>query len=126
MNTKYASSGDASTNINRRHFIAGTGATLGLTLLTPSLAFGAETGPTLNLGLIGCGGRGRWIADLFRKHGGYKLVAVADYFQDRADQAGTEFGVPTERRFTGLSGYKRLLEQKLDAVPTDLDSRQRI
>ncbi len=116
MNTKYASSGDVSTNINRRHFIAGTGATLGLTLLTPSLAFGAETGPTLNLGLIGCGGRGKWIADLFRKHGGYKLVAVADYFPDRADQAGTEFGVPTERRFTGLSGYKRLLEQKLDAV----------
>jgi myo-inositol 2-dehydrogenase / D-chiro-inositol 1-dehydrogenase len=53
---------------------------------------------------------------LFQKHGGYKLAAVADYFPDRAEQAGGELGVARERRFTGLSGYKRLLEQKLDAV----------
>jgi len=116
MNTKHAARADDSQNLNRRRFIAGTGATLGLTLLTPSLAFGAESGPQLNIGLIGCGGRGKWIANLFRKHGGYNLMAVADYFPDRADLAGDEFGVPAARRFTGLSGYKRLLEQKLDAV----------
>jgi myo-inositol 2-dehydrogenase / D-chiro-inositol 1-dehydrogenase len=116
MNTNKRSFGDGGRPVNRRRFIAGTGATLGVALLTPKMAFGAEASTTINIGLIGCGGRGRWIADLFRKHGGYKLVALADYFQDRVVQAGAEFEVAPERRFTGLSGYKRLLEQKLDAV----------
>lgn len=116
MNTQPTASGDDSRNVNRRRFIAGTGATLGLTLLTPKLAFGAEANTTINIGLIGCGGRGKWIANLFGKHGGYKLVAVADYFQDRVDSVGDAFEVAATNRFTGLSGYKRLLEQKLDAV----------
>jgi predicted dehydrogenase len=70
----------------------------------------------VDLGIIGCGGRGSWIADLFQKHGGYNVVAAADYFRDRVDGLGDKLGVPRERRFTGLSGYRRLLEQKLDAV----------
>ena len=41
---------------------------------------------------------------------------MADYFPDRADAAGEKFQVDAARRFTGLSAYKRLLEQKLDAV----------
>jgi myo-inositol 2-dehydrogenase/D-chiro-inositol 1-dehydrogenase len=43
-------------------------------------------------------------------------VAVADYFQDHADEVGEKFKVPSANRFTGLSGYRKLLEQKLDAV----------
>ncbi len=35
----------------------------------------------IKLGLIGCGGRGPWLAGLFRQHGGYELHAVADYFE---------------------------------------------
>jgi predicted dehydrogenase len=68
------------------------------------------------LGLIGCGGRGAWIAGLFQKHGGYDITAVADYFKDRADEAGDALGVPAARRFTGLSGYKRLIDAKVEAV----------
>lgn len=116
MNTQPTAPGDDARSVNRRRFITGTSATLGLTLLTPKLAFGAEANSAINIGLIGCGGRGKWIANLFRKHGGYKLVAVADYFQNRVDSVGDEFQVGAERRFTGLSGYKRLLEQPLDAV----------
>ncbi|MGZ4964961.1 MAG: hypothetical protein ACXWC8_20590, partial [Limisphaerales bacterium] len=70
----------------------------------------------IDIGLIGCGGRGKWSADLFMKNGGYNLVAVADYFQDHADEAGEKFKVPAANRFTGLSGYRKLLEQKLDAT----------
>lgn len=104
-------------NISRRHFIAGTGsAALGFSLLKPDSVWGAEANSKIDIGLIGCGGRGQWIADLFLKDGNYHLAAVADYFQDRADEAGTKFGVPEARRYTGLSGYRKLLEQKLDAV----------
>ena len=103
--------------MTRRSFIAGTGASvLAFTVLKPELVGGAEANSKIDIGLIGCGGRGKWIADLFQKNGGYNFVAVADYFQDHADEAGAKFNVPAARRFTGLSGYRRLLEQKLDAV----------
>lgn len=103
--------------LNRRRFLAGTGAAaVTFTVLKPGLVRGAEASAKLDLGLIGCGGRGQWIANLFAQHGGYRIAAVADYFQDRVDEAGQKFQVDAARRFTGLSGYKRLLEQKLDAV----------
>ncbi len=106
-----------SPTITRRQFIAGTGASvLAFTVLQPELLRGAEANSKIDIGLIGCGNRGKWIADLFQKNGGYNVVAVADYFQDYADQAGEKFKVPAARRFSGLSGYRKLLEQKLDAV----------
>ena len=102
---------------NRRQFLAGAGAAaVSFAVLSPNLVKGAEANAKIDIGLIGCGGRGRWIADLFRKNGGYNIAAVADYFPDRADEAGKQFEVPEDKRFTGLAGYKRLLEQKLDAV----------
>lgn len=103
--------------LTRRRFIAGAGATaVSLAVLKPQLIGGAEANSKIDLGLIGCGGRGQWIADLFQKHGGYNFVAAADYFQDKVDAAGEKFHIPADRRFTGLSGYRKLLEQKLDAI----------
>lgn len=100
----------------RRAFLAGTAAATALTALKPSLVFGATANSQIALGLIGCGGRGRWLGPLFQETGLYRWVACADYFQDRVDAFGEKFGVPPERRFTGLSGYKRLLETPVDAV----------
>ena len=103
--------------ITRRRFLAGTGASvLAFTVLEPGLVRAADANSKIDIGLIGCGGRGKWIADLFQKNGGYNIVAVADYFQDHADEAGAKFNVPAANRYTGLSGYRKLLEQKLDAV----------
>jgi myo-inositol 2-dehydrogenase / D-chiro-inositol 1-dehydrogenase len=103
--------------MNRRRFITGASASvLAFSVLKPGLALGAAANAKIDIGLIGCGGRGKWIAKLFDENGGYNLVAAADYFQDRVDAVGEQFKIPAARRFTGLSGYKRLLEQKLDAV----------
>jgi len=109
------SSGSAE-RIDRRRFIAGAGAAaLSFTVMKPELVRGTAANTKVNLGLVGCGGRGTWIAELFKEHGGYNLVAVSDYFQDRTDNAGDKVGVPAANRFTGLSGYKKVLE-KVDAV----------
>ena len=70
----------------------------------------------IKLGLIGCGGRGPWLADLFQKHGGYVIHAVDDYFDDKAQAAGEKLGVEKSRRFSGLAGYKRLLASGVEAV----------
>lgn len=103
-------------SISRRRFIAGAGAAaLSFTAIKPELVRGYNAGSKINLGMIGCGGRGTWIADLFKQHGGYNIVAAADYFQDRVDNLGSKFDVDQARRYAGLSGYKRLLEH-VDAV----------
>jgi myo-inositol 2-dehydrogenase/D-chiro-inositol 1-dehydrogenase len=106
----------ASGSVKRREFMARAGAALGLTLLKPTIVRGTQANSQIGLGLVGCGGRGQWIADLFRKHGGYRFEAVADYFKERADEAGGRLSVPESGRFTGLAGYKRLLESGVDAV----------
>lgn len=70
----------------------------------------------IKLGVVGNGGRGAWIANLFKQHGGYEMWAVADYFQAVADACGDALGVDRSRRFSTLSGYRRLIESGVEAV----------
>jgi predicted dehydrogenase len=96
--------------------VAGAGAAaLSFAVVQPEAVRGYPANSRIDLGLIGCGGRGTWIAKLFKAHGGYNVVAAADYFQDRTDNLGNELDVPRSNRYTGLKGYLRLLE-KVDAV----------
>ena len=105
--------------VNRRQFIRQTGTLASLTVLPVTAVRGYAANQKIKLGLIGCGGRGAWIADLFMKHGGFELMAVADYFQDKVEEAGGRFKVPSDRRYTGLSCYKRLLDSHVDAVAVE-------
>ena len=103
--------------ISRRDFIKDAGtAAVSLTVLPPGLVRGSQANSRIKLGIIGCGGRGTWIAKLFAEHGGYEIYAGADYFADRAADLGAQQAVPESRLFTGLSGYKRLLETGVEAV----------
>ncbi|MCZ7639733.1 MAG: hypothetical protein M5U12_29020 [Verrucomicrobia bacterium] len=79
-------------SVPRRRFLATTAAATGFTVLKPATVFGAAANSQIAVGLIGCGGRGGWIADLFVKTGKYRLVAVADYFQDKIDTVGNRLG----------------------------------
>jgi myo-inositol 2-dehydrogenase / D-chiro-inositol 1-dehydrogenase len=113
--------------LNRREFLGGA---LGVATSAASLAtfssLAAEATPPaprpvefqrkVKLGVIGNGGRGAWIARLFQKHGGYELYAVADYFQAVADKCGDELGVDKARRFSTLSGFKKLMGSGVEAV----------
>ena len=65
---------------------------------------------------MGCGGRGSLIGSFFKKHGGFELWAVADYFQTVADAAGDALGVDKSRRFSGLSGYQKLIDSGAEVV----------
>jgi predicted dehydrogenase len=113
--------------LNRRQFLGGA-LTVGISASSVGAlsSLAAEAPPSepnpveykrkIKLGVVGNGGRGAWIAKLFQKHGGYKMHAVADYFQEVADKCGDELGVDRARRFSGLSGYRRLLESRVEAV----------
>ena len=48
--------------IDRRSFMTGAAA---FTVVGASLAGGTQANTKVKLGVIGCGGRGTWIADLF-------------------------------------------------------------
>jgi myo-inositol 2-dehydrogenase/D-chiro-inositol 1-dehydrogenase len=102
---------------SRRKFIATAGtAAISITIVNPLLARGSRTNSKIRLGMIGCGGRGTWIAKLFKAHGGYEIVAGADYFQDRVDTFGEQLGLQKNKLFTGLSCYKKLIESGVDAI----------
>jgi len=80
---------------SRRQFLGGTLAVGASATVLDTLSAAAADAPAseakpkefarkIKLGLIGCGGRGSWLGDLFMKHGGYEIRAVADYFPERA------------------------------------------
>ena len=76
----------------------------------------ATMGRKIKVGLVGCGVRGQWLMPLFMEHGGYELHALADYFPEVAEAAGAKFGVAKTRRFSGLSGYQKLIDSGVEAV----------
>jgi len=116
----------ATLSINRQRFLGNT-----LAIGTTVSAFGipgsqaadttaAAPRPTeftrkIKLGVVSHGGRGAWIANLFWRHGGCEMWAVADYFQEVADVCGDALGVDKSQRFATLSGYKRLIESGVEA-----------
>ncbi|MDP6544251.1 MAG: Gfo/Idh/MocA family oxidoreductase [Phycisphaerae bacterium] len=103
--------------LTRRGFVGGAAAAaVGMTIVKPSLAKAAEANTKIKAGVIGLGGRGAWIANLVKKHGGYEVTAVADYFDKVAQSVGEKLGVDKARRFSGLSGYKKVLASGIDAI----------
>jgi predicted dehydrogenase len=111
---------------SRREFLnRATGTVAALAVLKPLIGMTQTNQPAvkppaferkIKLGVIGLGGRGHWIADLFRQHGGYEMHAVCDYFPDRAKSVGDSLGVEASRQFSGLSGYQRLIASGVEAV----------
>jgi predicted dehydrogenase len=78
-------------------------------------------GKRFKIGLIGCGGRGSGaVQDALEaaKILGFEVqvVAMADYFKDRAVNAGQRVGVPSERCFGGPKGYLQLLDTDVQIV----------
>lgn len=102
--------------LKRRSFLAASGALAGVSFLPAARALGSAANARIKLGVIGCGGRGSWIANLFAQHGGYEIHAVADYFQDVASACGDALKVDSARRFSGLGGYRRLMASGVEAV----------
>lgn len=100
----------------RRGFMKRTGAFASVSIMPSATAFGAAANTKIRVGVVGLGARGRMLANMLRKHGGYALTAVADYFPEVAQDAGEGFGVPEGNRFSGLSGYKRVLDRDVEAV----------
>jgi predicted dehydrogenase len=75
---------------------------------------------TIQVALVGCGGRGTGAAEnaMSSKNGPVKLVAMADVFKDRLESShGTlqrsfpqQVQVPNDRRYIGFDAYKKAMD----------------
>ena len=103
--------------VSRRTFLsASVTAAATAAVVNPQSVIGSAANSKIEIGLIGCGGRGDWITEVFKQNPNYQWVAVSDYFENRVKSVGAKVGVSEDRQYSTLSGYKRLLDSKLDAV----------
>jgi len=107
---------------SRREFMGNAGrvatATGVASLAVPSVHAAEDN--TIQVALIGCGGRGTGAAANAMRvnQGPTKLVAMADVFESRVTnsynnlkrQCGDQIDVPEERRFVGFDGYKDAMD----------------
>ncbi len=104
----------ATRSAERRNFLKA--ATGGMLILKPETVFGSQANSTVEVGLVGCGGRGNWIAPFFPEYGGARVVAVADVRRDNLNATREKLKVEAGRAYHGHDAYKELANSKLDAV----------
>ena len=88
----------------------------GVLVFKHNTVFGTEANSALEVGILGCGGRGNYIGEFFVQHAGAKVVALQDPFRDRLEAAQKTFKVDSARLYNGLDSYRDLVNSKLDAV----------
>ncbi len=107
---------DRESSVTRRRFLSAASSAAAFSIVSPSLARGSKVNSRITAGVVGLGGRGSWIAEHVGSHAGYEITAVADYFPAVAEKFGEKLKVPAKRRFSGLDGYRRVIESGVDAV----------
>jgi hypothetical protein len=93
----------------RRDFVKS--ATTGLLILNSRTAFGSQANSTVELGLIGCGGRGNWIGPFFPEFTGARIVALADVIKDHLDSTRPKFNVEESWAYYGPDAYKEAADR---------------
>ncbi len=114
---------DTSSNaVSRRELLKTTGQVAAASIFAASALPGAHAAEdnTIQLVLIGCGGRGGGaIANaLSTKQGPTKLIAMVDVFPEKLNTAYTntktrfpdQVDVPEENKFIGFDGYKKAMD----------------
>lgn len=112
---------------DRRSFIKGAAALSAFTVLNPTTVFGTRANSAIRVGIIGCGNRGTSVITAMSKHAGIQVVAMADLFLDKLDQAKPKLdalneangfaAIPVANTYQGSRAYMKLLENKdVDAV----------
>ena len=105
---------------SRRNFVKTAAAASVVPAVLNSSVFAAGQ-ETIKVALVGCGGRGKGALGDFLKaseHGKIKpkIVALADFFMDRAKGAAKKFSVPEELCMAGANAYKDVMKTNADVV----------
>lgn len=108
------------TEKTRREFLNDAGGLTAATLLATHGFAGVHVGgdDTIQLALVGCGGRGTGAAQnaLLVPRGPMRLIAMADVFEDRLQSSHGALSntqgcdVPPQRRFIGFDAYRHAMD----------------
>jgi predicted dehydrogenase len=113
---------NSESGMSRRELIKKTGTVAAASALAGMVVpyVHAADDSTVQVALVGCGGRGTGAAEnaLSVKNGPIKLVAMADVFTDRLRQShnslerqfGRQMSVPDDRKFVSFDGYKKAMD----------------
>ncbi|HJY06721.1 MAG TPA: hypothetical protein VJ323_10400, partial [Bryobacteraceae bacterium] len=93
-------SNEQPSGLKRRKFLQSSGA--GLLLLKPETVFGYQTNSAVEIGIVGCGGRGNYVGDFFVEYTGSRVVALADPVTQPLDETAQRWKVDSTRRYSGL------------------------
>ena len=112
-----------STGVSRRDMLKTTGTAAAALTAAQVMAPRAHAAPTgtIQLALVGCGGRGRGAVQdaLTTPDTQLKVIAIADVFEDRISTGHRllsrrytedQFDVPQERQFVGFDAYKQAMD----------------
>jgi predicted dehydrogenase len=113
--------------VTRRDFIRSAGVAAGAVAATQVGLPGAWAAGSdeIRIGLIGAGGRGTGaVLDALKGAKGVRLVAMAELFADRLEQSRTQLAqrggaaatIPNDRAFSGLDGYKSVLQSDANYI----------
>ncbi len=106
---------------SRRNFLKSSGGAVAAAAMVgalPARAYAAEDN-TINIALVGCGGRGTGAASqALSTQGPTKLVAMADVFDNRlqgslnrlAKSHTDKVDVPEDRQFLGMDAYRKAID----------------
>ncbi len=110
----------------RRGFLKTAVAGAGLVLARPETVFGSSANSALQLGLIGCGGRGNNDAGVFIRNTNTQCVALADLFEDRLHETKDSLDkrlvnlekpkIDPSRLYQGPGSAEALLASDVDVV----------
>jgi predicted dehydrogenase len=86
-------------------------ASSGLLILDSRTVRGSQANSAISVGLIGCGRRGVFDAQLFAKNEHAKIAAICDVYDDQLENAGKQFPGASRHK-----SYQEVLGLDLDAV----------
>lgn len=113
--------------LDRRTFIKGTAAISAITLLKPMTVFGTTANSTIQVGIIGLGGRGTGVISAMSENAKINITGAADLLEDKLIAGVKNLNsfnklrgfseINQSNKFVGSNAYLRLLESKdIDAV----------
>ena len=113
--------GEKDTRIDRRDFLKSTtttaAAAAGFMIVRPEAVRGTAANSAVQLGIIGCGGRGTSVASSMMENTNLRVVAIADVFQDRLDAGNQRFSdLAQEKNFSKIS-RRQLFRGSNEAPP---------
>ncbi len=104
---------------NRRSFLqASAGSAAGLMLMSTKTALGAQANSKIQVGVLGCGGRGNFVTKKYIENApdDIQVVAAQDPFADRLETMNIRYEIPKNRLYQGLEAHQELIDSDIDAV----------